>query len=82
MDYRRLGHTGLRVSRLCVGAMVLGRWGNPDHEDCVRILHRAFDEGINFVDTANRYGTNPVLAREKRIKSTTVPSSSPNRKSC
>ncbi len=56
MEYKRLGHSGLKVSRLCVGSMVFGRWGNADHEDCVRIMHRAFDEGINFVDTANRYG--------------------------
>lgn len=35
--------------------MVFGRWGNTDHADCVRIMHRAFDEGVNFVDTANRY---------------------------
>jgi aryl-alcohol dehydrogenase-like predicted oxidoreductase len=56
MDYRRLGNTGLKVSPLCVGTMVFGRWGNPSHDDCARILHRAFDEGINFVDTANRYG--------------------------
>ena len=56
MDYRRLGNTGLKVSPLCVGTMVFGRWGNPSHDDCVRIMHRAFDEGINFVDTANRYG--------------------------
>ena len=55
MEYRRLGSTGLRVSRLCVGTMVFGRWGNTDHDDCVRIMHRAFDEGVNFVDTANRY---------------------------
>jgi len=55
MEYKRLGNTGLKVSRLCVGTMVFGRWGNTDHDDCVRILHRAFDEGINFVDTANRY---------------------------
>jgi aryl-alcohol dehydrogenase-like predicted oxidoreductase len=55
MEYKRLGHSGLKVSRLCIGTMVFGRWGNPDHDDCVRILHRAFDEGVNFVDTANRY---------------------------
>lgn len=55
MEYKRLGHTGLKVSRLCLGTMVFGRWGNTDHHDCVRIMHRAFDEGINFVDTANRY---------------------------
>jgi aryl-alcohol dehydrogenase-like predicted oxidoreductase len=56
MEYKRLGNTGLKVSPLCVGTMVFGRWGNPDNDDCVRIMHRAFDEGINFVDTANRYG--------------------------
>jgi aryl-alcohol dehydrogenase-like predicted oxidoreductase len=55
MEYKRLGNTGMKVSRLCVGTMVMGRWGNTDHADCVRILHRAFDEGVNFVDTANRY---------------------------
>jgi aryl-alcohol dehydrogenase-like predicted oxidoreductase len=55
MDYARLGHTGLKVSRLCLGAMMFGRWGNPDHEDCGRIVRRALDEGLNFVDTANRY---------------------------
>ena len=56
MEYKRLGESGLKVSRLCLGTMVFGRWGNTDHDDCVRIMHRAFDEGINFVDTANRYG--------------------------
>ncbi|MEO8606097.1 MAG: aldo/keto reductase [bacterium] len=55
MDYRRLGNTGLKVSRLCLGTMMFGRWGNPDADDCVRIVHKALDEGINFIDTANRY---------------------------
>jgi aryl-alcohol dehydrogenase-like predicted oxidoreductase len=55
MDYRRLGHTGLKVSRICLGTMMFGRWGNPDAEDCVRIVHKALDEGVNFIDTANRY---------------------------
>ena len=56
MDHVRLGNTGLTVSRLCLGTMVFGRWGNPDHDDCIRIIRRALDEGINFIDTANRYG--------------------------
>jgi aryl-alcohol dehydrogenase-like predicted oxidoreductase len=56
MDYARLGATGLRVSRLCLGTMVLGRWGNEDAADCARIIHRALDEGVNLIDTANRYG--------------------------
>jgi aryl-alcohol dehydrogenase-like predicted oxidoreductase len=55
MDYRRLGNSGLKVSRLCLGTMMFGRWGNTDHDDCVRIVQRALDEGINFIDTANRY---------------------------
>ncbi len=55
MEYKRLGQSGLKVSQLCVGTMVFGRWGNADHDECVRIMHRAFDAGINFVDTANRY---------------------------
>src|SRR5215813_1957634 len=55
MEYTRLGHTGLKVSRICLGTMMFGRWGNPDGDDCVRITKRALDEGINFIDTANRY---------------------------
>jgi aryl-alcohol dehydrogenase-like predicted oxidoreductase len=55
MDYRNLGRTGLRVPPLCLGAMMLGRWGNPDHGECVRIVHRALDAGLSFVDTSNNY---------------------------
>ncbi len=55
MDYQRLGHSGLKVSRLCLGTMMFGRWGNTDHADCERIIHRALDEGITCIDTANRY---------------------------
>jgi aryl-alcohol dehydrogenase-like predicted oxidoreductase len=55
VNYRKLGRTGLKVSPLCLGAMMFGRRGNADHADCVRIVHRALDAGINFVDTANVY---------------------------
>jgi aryl-alcohol dehydrogenase-like predicted oxidoreductase len=55
MEYRRFGDTGLKVSPLCLGAMMFGSWGNPDHADAIRIIHRALDAGINFVDTANGY---------------------------
>ena len=55
MDYRQLGRTGLMVSPLCLGAMMFGQRGNADHADCVRIIHRALDAGITFVDTANVY---------------------------
>jgi aryl-alcohol dehydrogenase-like predicted oxidoreductase len=55
MEYTRLGHSGLKVSRICLGTMMFGRWGNPDPDDCVRIIERALGEGITFIDTANRY---------------------------
>jgi aryl-alcohol dehydrogenase-like predicted oxidoreductase len=55
MEYRKLGRTGLKVSPLCLGAMMFGQRGNPDHADCVRIIRRALDAGINFIDTANVY---------------------------
>jgi aryl-alcohol dehydrogenase-like predicted oxidoreductase len=35
--------------------MMFGAWGNPDHDDSVRIIHRALDAGINFIDTADVY---------------------------
>jgi aryl-alcohol dehydrogenase-like predicted oxidoreductase len=56
MDYRPLGRSGMQVSQLCLGAMMLGAGGNPDHEDGARIIHRALDAGINFIDTADAYG--------------------------
>ena len=55
MQLRTLGRTGMRVSPLCLGSMMLGTWGNPDHDDCIRIVHAALDAGINFVDTADVY---------------------------
>jgi aryl-alcohol dehydrogenase-like predicted oxidoreductase len=55
VEYRVLGRTGVKVSPLCLGAMMFGSWGNPDHDDCVRIIHRALDAGINFIDTADVY---------------------------
>jgi aryl-alcohol dehydrogenase-like predicted oxidoreductase len=55
MDHRPLGRTGVQVSPLCLGTMMFGAWGNPDHDDSIRIIHRALDAGINFVDTADVY---------------------------
>ncbi len=55
MQYRTLGKTGIKVSPYCLGAMMFGAAGNPDHDDCVRIIHRALDAGINFIDTADAY---------------------------
>ena len=55
MEYRNLGHTGMYVSPLCLGAMMFGEWGEKDHDESVRIIHAALDAGINFVDTADVY---------------------------
>ncbi|WP_328723446.1 aldo/keto reductase [Streptomyces sp. NBC_00247] len=55
MRYRPLGRTGVQVSPLCLGAMMFGPWGNEDEADAIRIIHRALDAGINFVDTADVY---------------------------
>jgi aryl-alcohol dehydrogenase-like predicted oxidoreductase len=55
MDYRPLGRTGVSVSHMCLGAMMFGAFGNPDHDDAIKIIHRALDAGINFVDTADGY---------------------------
>jgi aryl-alcohol dehydrogenase-like predicted oxidoreductase len=55
MEHRTIGRTGIQVSPLCLGAMMFGQWGNPDHDDCARIVHRAIDAGINFIDTADVY---------------------------
>ena len=57
MEYRPLGRSGMSVSQLCLGAMMFGAAGNPDHEDSVKIIHRALDAGINFIDTADVYST-------------------------
>ncbi|MCU1494500.1 MAG: aldo/keto reductase [Acidimicrobiaceae bacterium] len=55
MKYRTLGRTGIRVSPYCLGTMMFGAMGNPDHDDSIRIIHRALDAGINLVDTADVY---------------------------
>ncbi|MEV4172551.1 aldo/keto reductase [Nonomuraea sp. NPDC049709] len=52
---RPLGRTGIQVSPYCLGTMLFGQVGNPDHDDCARIIHRAVDAGINFIDTADVY---------------------------
>jgi aryl-alcohol dehydrogenase-like predicted oxidoreductase len=55
MQYRTLGRTGIKVSPYCLGTMMFGAHGNTDHDDSVRIIHKALDAGINFVDTADFY---------------------------
>src|SRR5262245_66517967 len=55
MEYTTLGATGMQVSPLCLGTMMLGAWGNTDVDECIAMVHRALDAGINFIDTADVY---------------------------
>jgi aryl-alcohol dehydrogenase-like predicted oxidoreductase len=55
MQQRTLGRTGVHVSPLCLGTMMFGAWGDPDHDAGIRVIHRALDAGINFIDTADVY---------------------------
>ena len=54
MEYKKLGRTGLWVSKLCLGTMNFG--AGTDEKDAYRIMDAALDAGINFFDTANNYG--------------------------
>jgi aryl-alcohol dehydrogenase-like predicted oxidoreductase len=57
MQYRTLGRTGIKVSPYALGALALGTpVGNPDPDDSARIIHKALDAGINFIDTSDTYG--------------------------
>ncbi len=57
MEHQSLGRTGVSVSKLCLGAMMFGDWGTKDHDESIRIIHRALDAGINFIDTADVYSS-------------------------
>jgi aryl-alcohol dehydrogenase-like predicted oxidoreductase len=66
MQYRKFGRTGVEVSSQCLGAMMFGRMGNTDHDECVRMIHKSLDVGINFIDTADAYSrgeSETILAR-------------------
>ncbi len=55
MEHTSLGRTGIKVSPLCLGTMMFGPWGEPDHDTSIGVIHAALDAGINFVDTADIY---------------------------
>ncbi len=61
MEYRNLGRTGVKVSQICLGTMMFGR--STNEAESIPIIHRALDEGINFLDTADIYG----LGESERI---------------
>ena len=53
MEYRKMGRTGLKVSAFCLGTMMFGR--QVEEQESLRIIHKAIDEGVNFIDTADMY---------------------------
>lgn len=53
MEYHTLTGTGAQISRICLGTMTFG--GQADEKESIRMVHRALDAGVNFVDTANVY---------------------------
>lgn len=61
MEYVNLGRSGVKVSRLCLGTMMFG--GPTDEAESARIIHRALDLGLNFLDTANMY----TLGESERV---------------
>jgi aryl-alcohol dehydrogenase-like predicted oxidoreductase len=63
VEHRTLGRTGLKVSPLCLGTAMLGPLGNTDERECIEVIHRALDAGINFVDTADQYLNEELLGR-------------------
>ena len=58
IEYTALGRTGIKVSQLCLGCMNFG--GRQDESQSIRLIHQALDSGINFLDTANVYGHDPL----------------------
>jgi aryl-alcohol dehydrogenase-like predicted oxidoreductase len=69
MELRPFARTGVQVSPLCLGAMMFGGWGESDHDKAIRIIDRALDEGINFIDTADVYsgGESEIIVGEAGI---------------
>ena len=53
MEYRVLRGTGIRVSRICLGAMTFG--DQADEATSIRMVDTALDAGVNFIDTADTY---------------------------
>jgi Aldo/keto reductase family len=77
MEYRTLGGTGVKVSSLCLGAMMFGAWGNADHDDSVSIIRTALDAGINAIDTADVYSPAEPSSPRSRPRLATGTSRSP-----
>ena len=74
MNYRPFGRTGVKVSPYCLGAMMFGAGGNPDQQECIRIIHKALDAGVNFIDMADAYSKGELEEIVGLLGLTSVPS--------
>jgi hypothetical protein len=63
-----LGRTGVHVSPLCLGATMFGAWGETEHDTSIRIIPRALDAGVNFIDTADVYSMSTPTARAHALQ--------------
>ncbi|MFZ5754869.1 MAG: aldo/keto reductase, partial [Bacillota bacterium] len=67
MEYQLLGHTGLKVSRLCFGSLTMGPLqANLSIKQGAALLRYAFELGVNFIDTAKLYRTYPYIKEALR----------------
>jgi aryl-alcohol dehydrogenase-like predicted oxidoreductase len=67
MEYRELGRTGWKVSTIGLGTWAMGSaWGAVDDRESLKTLNRALDIGVNFIDTADAYGSEPLLGKLRR----------------
>jgi aryl-alcohol dehydrogenase-like predicted oxidoreductase len=67
MEYRELGRTGWKVSTIGLGTWAMGSlWGPVDDGVSLTTLNRALDLGVNFFDTADVYGSEPLLGQLRR----------------
>ena len=82
MEYRTFGTTDLKVSPMGLGCMSMsGVYGTADDSESIATLHRAFDLGINFLDTSASYGNGhnheliakAIKGRRERSSSTPSP---------
>jgi len=67
VEYRQLGRTGWNISAISLGTWAMGSlWGSVDEAESLAALHRALDLGVNFFDTADAYGSEPLLGKLRR----------------
>ena len=70
MEYRELGRTGWKVSEIGLGTWAMGSsWGAVDDSQSLATLNRALDLCVNFFDTADVYGSEPLLGQLRRQRS-------------